>query len=70
MKYDYFANMKQSELTDQLVYSSSILQRYRKDLNMLSTYRFHPNNTNKRPKKVSNTNFNNNPHLKHDLKRT
>ena len=36
---------------------------------MLSSYRIQSNNTNKRTKKPSNTNFNKNQHLKHDLKR-
>ena len=36
---------------------------------MLSPYRFHPNTTNKRSKKVSNTNTDNNSHREHDLKR-
>ena len=61
--------MKQSEIANQLGYSSSTLQRYRNDISMLSPYRFQPNNTKKRTKKASNTNFNNNQHLTHDLKR-
>ena len=36
---------------------------------MLSPYRINSNNTNKRTKKASNTNFENNSHTKHDLKR-
>ena len=36
---------------------------------MLSSYRFQPNNTNKRTKKVSNTHFDNNSHREHELKR-
>ena len=36
---------------------------------MLSPYRFQPNNTNKRTKKHSKTNFNNNSHRRQDLKR-
>ena len=43
--------MKQSEIANQLGMSSSTLQRYRNDLNMLSPYRISPNNTKKRPKK-------------------
>ena len=68
LKYEN-PKMKQSELTNQLGYSSSTLQRYGNDINMLSKYRIHPNNTNKRLKKGSNANFYNNSHLKHDLKR-
>ena len=51
--------LKQSELANQLGYSSSTLQRYRNDMNMLSPYRIQSNNNNKRTKKASNTNFNN-----------
>ena len=32
--------------------SPSTIQRYRKDINMLSPYRINPNNVKKRPKKV------------------
>ena len=42
---------KQSGTTDQLGYSSSTLQRYRNDINMLSLCRIQPNITNKRTKK-------------------
>ena len=44
--------MKQSEIANQLGMSSSTLQRYRNDINMLSPYRFTPNNTKKRSKKA------------------
>ena len=44
--------MKQSETANQLGYSTSNLQRYRNDITMLSPYRIHPNNTNKRIKRV------------------
>ena len=43
---------KQSEIANQLGYSCSTLQRYRSDINMLSPYRFRPNNTNKRTRKT------------------
>ena len=36
---------------------------------MLSSYRIHPNTTNKRTKKVSNIKLDNNSHREHDLKR-
>ena len=49
--------MKQSETTNQKSYSTIILQRYRNDINTLSPYRIHPNNTKNRSKKASNTNF-------------
>ena len=44
--------MRQSEIANQLGMSSSTLQRYRNDINMLSPYRISPNNTKKRPKKA------------------
>ena len=60
---------KQSELANQLGMSSSTLQRYRNDINMLPPYRIHPNKTNKRSKKVKNTDFDNNSHDETDVKR-
>ena len=36
---------------------------------MLSQYRIHPNNTNKRTKKVEYINFDNSSHREHDLER-
>ena len=44
--------MKQSEIANQLGMSSSTVQRYRNDINMLSPYRINPNNTKKRSKKA------------------
>ena len=44
--------MRQSEIANQLGMSSSTLQRYRNDINMLSPYRINPNNTKKRSKKA------------------
>ena len=61
--------LKQSEIANQLGYSTSTLQSYRNDTNMLSPYRTHSNNTNKRTKKAENTNFDNNSHRDHDLER-
>ena len=61
--------IKQSEIANQLGYSTSTSQRYRNDTNMLSPYRIHPNNTNKRVKKGENTNFDNNSHRDPDPKR-
>ena len=61
--------LKQSEIASKLGLSSSTLQRYRNDINMLSPYRINPNNTNKRTKKVSNTNFLNNSHHENDVKK-
>ena len=48
---------------------SPTLRRYRNDINMLSPYRINPNNTDKRTKKASNTNFDNNSHQDHNLER-
>ena len=44
--------MKQSEIANNSNMSSSTLQRYRNDTNMLSPYRINPNNIKKRPKKA------------------
>ena len=44
--------MKQSQIADQLCLSSSTIQRYRNDINMLSPFRIQPNNTNKRTNKA------------------
>ena len=52
--------LKQSEIADQLGYSTSTLQRYRGDTNMLSLYRIQSSNTDKRIKKASKTNSDNN----------
>ena len=61
MKYEN-PKLKQSEIAKQLGYSTSTLQRYRNDINMLSPYRIQPNDTKKQAKKVSNTSFDNNSH--------
>ena len=44
--------MKQCEIANQLGMSSSTVQRYRNDINMLSPYRISPNNVKKRPEKA------------------
>ena len=44
--------LKQSEIASQLNMSTSTIQRYRNDINMLSPYRINPNNVKKRPKKA------------------
>ena len=51
MKYQN-PKLKQSELANNLNMSSSTIQRYRNDINMLSPYRFSPNNVKKRTKKA------------------
>ena len=61
--------LKQSEIANQLGLSSSTLQRYIKDIIMLSPYRINPNNSNKRTKKALNAKFGNISHHEPDLKR-
>ena len=60
---------KQSEIANQLNLSSSTLQRYTNDINMLSPYRINTNNTKKQSKKVLITDFDNNSHPEADAKR-
>ena len=43
--------LKLSPIANQVGYSTSTLQRYRNDINMLSPYKCQVNNTNKRLKK-------------------
>ena len=68
VKYE-IPKMKQCEIGNQLGKSFLTIQRYRNDINMLSPYRFNPNNTKKRTKKVKNTDFDNNPHHETDVER-
>ena len=68
LKYKY-PRMKQSQIANQIGLSTSTLQRYRNDINMLSPYRINPNTTNKRTKKASNCNFDKNSHHESDVKR-
>ena len=49
-------NLKQSEIANQVGYSST-LQRYRNDINMLSSYRIQSFNNNKRTKKPDGKNL-------------
>ena len=63
------AKIKQFQIANQLGLSSSTLQIYRNDIKMLSPDRVNPYNNNKRTKKASNTNFENNSHTNHDVKR-
>ena len=51
MKYQN-PKLKQSELANNLNMSSSTIQRYKNDINMLSPYRISPNNVKKRTKKA------------------
>ena len=60
--------LKHFEMANQLGYSSSILQRYRNDKNMLSPDRIQPKITHKQTKKGSNTNFDSNSHREIYLK--
>ena len=68
LKYEN-PRMKQSQTGNQIGLSTSTLQTYRSDINMLSPYRTNPNNTNKRTKKASITNLDNDSHTNHDVKR-
>ena len=69
MKYKN-PKLGQSQIANQRSYSTSTLQRYRNELNMLLPYRIIPNNTNKRTKKTSNTTFDNNSLPVSDVKKT
>ena len=51
LKYEN-PRMKQSQKANQIGLSTSTLQRYRNDINMLYPYRINPINTNKRTKKA------------------
>ena len=44
--------LKQSQIADELKLSSSTIQRFRNEINMLSPYRINPNNVKKQPKKA------------------
>ena len=44
--------MTQSEISSQLNMSSSLIKRFRSDLNMISRYRINPDNAKKRQKKA------------------
>ena len=68
LKYEN-RKMKESEIANQISLSSSTIQRYRNDINMLSPYRIQSNNINKRIKKAKNTNFNNDTQPNHDNKK-
>ena len=68
LKYEN-PRMKQSQVANQIGLSTSILQRYRNDINMLSPYRINPNNNKKRLKKIKNTDFDNNSHNETVIKR-
>ena len=66
--------LKQSEIANKLGLNSSTLERYRNELNMISTYRIHPNNTDKlinseKRLQTSNTNSNNDLKSDSDLER-
>ena len=62
--------MKQSQIANQIGLSTSTLQIYRNDINMVSPYRFNPKNIIKRKKRLySNYKSNNDLHQDPDLKR-
>ena len=48
--------LKQSEIADELGYSSSTLKRYRQDITMLSPYRIPPNSQ-KREQQITNREY-------------
>ena len=60
---------KQSEIANQLDISSSTVEKYRNDINMLSPYRINQNNGKKRTKKALNTDFDKNSHHEADIQR-
>ena len=60
--------LKQSEIVNQIIYSSSTFQRYISDIKKVSPYRSQSNFTNKRTKKIAITNFDNNSHCDPDIK--
>ena len=68
LKYEN-RKMTQIEIANQLSLSSSTIQRYRNDINLLSPYSIQSNNINKRIKKAKNTNSDNESQPKHDKKR-
>ena len=59
----------QDQKPKKLSFSSSTLQRYRNDKNMLSPYRIPPGN-HKRRRKISKTNLGDESHCEYDLKRS
>ena len=67
LKYEN-PRLKQSQRANEIRLSTSTLQRYRSDINILSPYRINPNNTNKRSKKFKNTDFDNNSQHENDVK--
>ena len=62
-------SLRQDQITKKLNCSSSTLQRHRNVINMLTPYKHHPNNTNKRSRKFSNANIDNNLLCEHGHKR-
>ena len=58
----------QDQIAKELVGSSSTLQQYRQDMNMLPPYKI-PQNTHKTKQKISNTKLDANSYHEHDLKR-
>ena len=53
------SRLRQDQTAKELGCSSSTLQRYRRDLNMLSPYRIPSNNINKKKQEFPNTNLDN-----------
>ena len=67
IKYEN-SKLKQSQIANQLSYSTSTLQRYRNNINLLSSYRIQPNKINKRTKKTLKTNSDNTSNGNHHVK--
>ena len=59
--------MKQSQIADQLGYSTNFVKHYRNDINKLSPYRIQATGTNKQ-KKALKISFNNNSHHDPEVK--
>ena len=62
--------LKQSEIAKELRISTSALQRYRREINMLSPHRISPNTKNTRKQKTSNTNLDDVKMTSKDIKMT
>ena len=62
--------LKQSEIPKELEISTSTIQRYRREINMLSPYRISPNTIYTRKQKTPNTNLDDVKMTSNDLKMT
>ena len=62
------AKLRQEQMAKEVICSSSNLRRYRDDVYMLSQYRI-PSNSHKRKQKIPITNFDDDSHREHHLRR-